>query len=139
MIEEEKLQTTLDKFTAASDELLFPSESDEPFEAFSWNLPTKEALNNAQILEYLQIPADTQITQKTLDNFFRVVTTPQEWHSDEDLDIVEKFQELAFTMRKNLNKIQVFLVGNIEIDAYIVGITIDKLHWAGLKTKVIET
>ncbi len=65
--------------------------------------------------------------------------TAQEWHSDEDLDIVEKFQELAFTMRKNLNKIQVFLVGNIEIDAYIVGITIDKLHWAGLKTKVIET
>ncbi len=139
MIEEEKLQTTLDKLTAAAEELLFPSESDEPFEAFSWDLPTKEILNNTQILEYLQLPKETEISQKTLDNFFRNVTTPQEWHSDEDLDIVEKFQELAFTMRKNLNKIQVFLVGNIEIDAYIVGVTIDKLHWAGLKTKVIET
>ena len=139
MIEEEKLQTTLDKLTAAADELLFSSESDEPFEAFSWDLPTKEALNNAQILEYLQLPVETQITQKTLDNFFRNVTTPQEWHSEEDLDIVEKFQELAFAMRKNLNKIQVFLVGNIEIDAYVIGLTTDKLYWAGLKTKVIET
>ena len=139
MIEEEKLQTTLDKFTAAADELLFPSESDEPFEAFSWDLPTKDELTTTQILEYLQLPKETQISQKTLDNFFRVATTPQEWHSDEDLDVVEKFQELAYVMRKNLNKIQVFLIGTIEIEAYIVGITIDKLHWAGLKTKVIET
>lgn len=139
MIEEEKLQNTLDKLTAATDELLFPSESDEPFEAFSWDLPTTEELNNAQILDFLQLPKETEISQKTLDNFFRVVTTPQEWHSDEDLDVVEKFQELAYAMRKSLTKIQVFLVGTTEIDAYIVGITSDKLNWAGLKTKVIET
>lgn len=139
MIEEEKLQIILDKMTAAADELLFPSESDEPFEAFSWDLPTENPLNPAQILAYLELPPDTEVTQKTLDNFFRVATTPQEWHSEEDLDIVEKFQELALTMRKNINKIQVFLVGTIEIDAYIVGLTLNKLNWAGLKTKVIET
>ncbi len=139
MIDEEKLQTTLDKLATTADELLFPSESDEPFEPFSWDLPTENELTFAQVLVFLELPEETQISQKTLDEFFRVVTTPQEWHSDEDLDVVEKFQELAYTMRKNLSKIQVFLVGEIEIDAYIVGLTEEKRYWAGLKTKLIET
>jgi hypothetical protein len=41
-------------------------------------------------------------------------------------------------VKQNLSQLQVYRVGSIDIDAYIVGVT-DGGEWAGLSTKVVET
>ena len=138
MFDEEKVQVLLSKLETASDNLLYPSDSDEPFEGFFWDTDEEAPLSEARVLALLELPTDTPIRQKKLDDFFRVVTTPQEWHNEEDLDTVEKFQELVYTIRKNLTRLQVFMVGQVEIEAYVVG-KAPEGFWAGLKTKVIDT
>jgi hypothetical protein len=51
---------------------------------------------------------------------------------------VKRFQNLVSVLKQNLSNIQVYRVGSVSIDAYIVGVT-DGGDWAGLCTKLVET
>ncbi|MEG4058903.1 MULTISPECIES: nuclease A inhibitor family protein [unclassified Microcoleus] len=51
---------------------------------------------------------------------------------------MKRFQNLVRVLKQNLSNIQVYQVGNVSIDAYIVGVT-DGCDWAGLSTKLVET
>jgi hypothetical protein len=52
--------------------------------------------------------------------------------------MVQRFQNLVSVLKQNLSQLQVYRVGNIEIDVYIVGVT-DGGGLAGLSTKLVET
>jgi hypothetical protein len=73
-----------------------------------------------------------------IDDFFSVATTPQDWHEDEEKAIVARFRKLLEIIKSSLKNPQVYRVGSIEIDAYIVGET-PTGDSAGLSTKVVET
>jgi hypothetical protein len=45
---------------------------------------------------------------------------------------------MVSVLKQNLSQLQVYRVGSIDIDAYIVGITPGG-KWAGLSTKLVET
>jgi GTPase len=51
---------------------------------------------------------------------------------------VKRFQNLVSVLKQNLSQLQVYRVGNTNINAYIVGVT-DGGEWAGLSTKLVET
>jgi hypothetical protein len=122
-----------DRLLLLSKDLLFPSESDFPLEPFTWESAT---ISPETILLRSQKPADTAIAAITLEDFFAPVVTDEDWFEDEDRAIAQRFRDLQAAIA-TLENVQVFRLGKIEIDVYIVGaIGADVV---GLKTTVIET
>lgn len=133
------MESTLNKtLTDAAADLYYPSESDEPFTFFEWELPTDKKPDKEIVLEAVNKPANTPVEEKEFDAFFSKLTTVKDWYGDEEKEGVKKFEELKKALEDNLKHIQVFRVGEIEVDVYIVGQTPEG-KWAGLATKSIET
>ena len=122
-----------DRLSTLSKDLLFPSESEYPLEPFTWKSAT---LKPETILTRSQKPSDTPIESITLEDFFAPVVTDEDWFEDADREIAQWFRDLQAAIA-TLENVQVFKVGAVEIDVYIVGAIGPDL--IGLKTTVIET
>jgi hypothetical protein len=121
------INPVLESLTKASEGLLFPSETEAELVPFLWEAaaaPTSERLR-AQA----GATADTAVEKTTLPDLLRTVP-------NEDRP---KFRALEVTLEAHLSAIQVYKVGDEpEKTVWIVGETVDG-HWAGLKTRVVET
>jgi hypothetical protein len=126
----------LDQLRTASDGLLMMSESDYPLEAFLWE--TTAPATPEKVIQLTSHPQDTPVKVVDIDSFFSVATTPEDWHEDEEKAVVARFQKLLEIIKSSLKNPQVYRLGEIEIDAYIVGET-PTGDLAGLSTKVVET
>ena len=73
-----------------------------------------------------------------VDDFFAIATQEEDWHEEEKRETVKRFQNLVSVLKQNLSQLQVYRVGSIEIDVYIVGVT-SRAGLAGLSTKLVET
>ena len=129
-------ESIADQLQQASEGLLFGSETDAPFEVIHW--PTQEQLTPAKLLQLTGHPPDAPVELRTVDEFFAIATQEEDWHDEEERETVRRFQNLVSVLKQNLSQLQVYRVGSIEIDAYIVGVT-DGGDWAGLSTKLVET
>ena len=120
----------------ASKGLLFLSESDAPFEVVKWK--TQGKLTPAKLLQLTEHSPDESVELVSVDDFFTVATQTEDWHDEEEREIVQRFQHLVSVLKQNLSNIQVYRVGSINIDAYIIGVTPNG-DWMGLSTKLVET
>jgi hypothetical protein len=125
------------KLKDASSGLVMPSESDYPFEPFLWS-GTKESLTPEKILELTNHPQNSPVETVDLPYLFRNLAQEQEWHDEQQKENVGKYCKLLEVLESNLSDIQVFRVGEINIDVYVVG-KIESGDLAGLATKVVET
>ncbi len=125
-----------DQLQQASKGLLFLSESDAPFEVIHW--PTQGELTPPKLLQLTGHPPDAPVELRTVDDFFAIATVEEDWHDQDERETAKRFQNLVSIVKQNLSQLQVYRVGSIDIDAYIVGVT-DGGEWAGLSTKVVET
>jgi hypothetical protein len=131
-----KKSAAVEALKKASAGLLFPSETDAPFEPFEW--PGEQGKpNKARVLELAGLPADTTVKTKSLDAFFKDATREEAWHDDQEKVEVQRFKQLVRAIQDNLSDVKVFLAGGTEKDVFIVGRAGD--GWAGLKTKVVQT
>ena len=73
-----------------------------------------------------------------VDGFFAIATQEEDWHDEEERETAKRFQNLVRILKQNLSQLQVYRVGSIEIDVYIIGMTPGG-DWAGLSTQVVET
>src|SRR5579864_8701045 len=122
--------------TTASRGLLYPSESDEPFTAFTWKGVEGE-LTKEKLLKRARKPATSRVQEVPLKDFFRDLTTEQDWHGEEEKATVEKYRNLLEVLRQNLSGVKVFKVGATKVDVFIVGKT-NEGGWAGLTTTAVE-
>jgi hypothetical protein len=120
----------------ASEGLLYPSETDAPFEAFEWPGETGKP-DKARVAELAGVAPGTPVKVKGVDAFFKDATTEQDWHNDEEKAQVQRFKQLVEAVKETLADVKVFLAGRVESDAYIVGRS--ESGWAGLKTKVVQS
>ena len=125
------------KLKDASSGLVMPSESDYPFEPFLWS-DAKESLTPEKILELTNHPQNSPVETVDLPYLFRNLAQEQEWHDEQQKENVGKYRKLLEVLESNLSDIQVFRVGQINIDIYVVG-KIESGDLAGLATKVVET
>lgn len=130
------MNNIIEKLREASQNLLFISESEYPFELFQCQ--SKDSLTASNILSFTKHPANTPVEVISIDKFFRVAVTPQDWHEEEEQVIVNKFQRLVSIIKENLSNVQVYRVGTSLLDVYIVGKT-PSGDYVGLSTKVVET
>jgi hypothetical protein len=120
----------------ASNGLLFLSETDAPFEVIDWQ--TQGELTLAKLLQLTNHPPDAPLEMLAVDDFFAIATQEEDWHDKEERETVKRFQNLVSVLKQNLSQLQVYRVGNINIDAYIVGVT-PSGDLMGLSTKLVET
>ncbi|MBW4429364.1 MAG: nuclease A inhibitor family protein [Nostoc desertorum CM1-VF14] len=126
----------LDQLKLASDGLLFMSESEYPFEVFLWE--DIAPVTPQKVIQQTNHPQNTPVEIVGVDDFFQVATTEEDWHEEEEKETVKRFQTLVQTLKENLSNLQVYRLGNKEVDAYIVGQT-PTGNLAGISTKVVET
>ncbi len=125
----------VEKLKEASTGLLMMSESDYPFEVVQW-----EGAAPATQEKILQLTGSQNLPVEVveLDYFFRNCAFEQEWHNELQKKDVKRFQTLMQALKDNLSDISVYRVGQINIDAYIIGQTQDG-DLAGVVTKLVET
>jgi hypothetical protein len=118
--------------------LLFTSEGEYPFEVIHWKRKDQNlTLSSESILNLCNCPPDTSITVVKLDDFLRRATKAEDWHGETEKLNVLRYQELQNYLTQTLEGIQVFKIGQVEIDTYIVGKADSDI--VGLKTKVVQT
>ena len=135
MIQPNTTSDIVDKLELASDGLQFMSESDYPFEVFQWKGQQPTA---STVIQQTGHAPDTPVEVMQLDDFFQNETQEEDWHNEEEKETVKRYQCLVETLKQSLSDIQVYRLGTVEIDVYIVGKT-PSGDLAGLSTKVVET
>lgn len=127
---------TLATITAAADGLLMPSESDYPFEPFSWSGP--EPLTPELLLTLLGLPSDTPVEVRDALALLDRLATIQEWFGEYEQYVAARFATLRDTMTAHLTDLTLYRIGTIRITLIIAGRD-DTGATVGLRTIVIET
>ena len=122
--------TALTALQTASAGLLYPSDSDAPFQAFSWGKASGD-LTPAAARKLAGPGTKKPVQQMELADFFQPLT------SDDNED-AEKYKALFKVVNEQLTGVKVFRFGDVELEIYLVGKTKEG-EWAGLKTKSVET
>ncbi|MEH2207839.1 MAG: nuclease A inhibitor family protein [Nostoc sp.] len=126
----------IDQLRTAADGLLMMSESEYPFEVFLWE--DAAPATPQKVVQQTNHPQNTPVEIVGVDDFFQVAMTEEDWHEEEEKATVKRFQTLVQTLKENLTNLQVYRLGNKEIDVYVVGQT-PAVNLAGISTKVVET
>lgn len=125
----------IDRLKQATTDLFWSSESDYPFEIVSWELGIE--LTPSDLFSNIY-DTDLEIESISLTDLFEPVLTVEDWYEQAELDLVDRYTNLLDSINNNLSEIQVFRVGEVEIDIYIIGKT-STGDIIGLKTRSIET
>ncbi|MBD2347210.1 nuclease A inhibitor family protein [Anabaena subtropica] len=127
-----------EKLKQASKNLVMMSESEYPYEVVLWSNQAQEPLTNQKLLQLTGHSPETLIETVEIDYFFRNCAEEKEWHDEVQKQDVERFKSLLRTLKDNLHDIQVYRIGTINIDVYIIGKT-PSGDLAGISTKIVET
>jgi hypothetical protein len=123
-------QTVRAALQAASEGLLYPSETDEPFEPLSWGRAVGD-LTAREAARLAGASAAAVVEEQTLAEFFKPLTV-------DEADDAEQWRRLQQVVEEQLSGARVFRVGRVNIDVFIVGRAADG-EWVGIKTRVVET
>jgi hypothetical protein len=129
------MEANLQRLEETSLGLFYLSEGDYPFEVFSFDtaVSLEDSLHklsgNGKKAPMRVVP---------LEQFFRNMTTPPLGSSPKEQQRAQRFLHLQQVLREDLQEVTVYLLGEIEVDAFILGKTSEG-SYAGLRTKVIQT
>ena len=126
----------LQSIKKAAEGLLFISESDHPFELVL--IEDKPASISNKIIQLAKKPAGTAVEKQDLDYFFRNMIKVYPEFSTAQKITAQRFSSLVKVLRENLTDIHVYRVGEVQVDAFIIG-QLKNGQYAGLRTKLIET
>lgn len=117
----------LQKLKRAIAGLLYPSESDEPFDIFTWE--AAKAPGCTVLMSH--VAPSRKVVELSLDQFISQL---------DDSDDAARYHELKDVLESILSRPAVFRVGDgeVRVDIYIIGEGQDG-KWAGLHTLSVET
>lgn len=126
----------LHRINAAGGGLSYPSERDAPLLPYRFTgdgEPTSAALLSAA-----GKPAGTPVEERTLEDFFEGLTDAGEQASFTERNEAEQWQALMATIQRELHDVRVYWIGQVDVDAYVLGRT-PSGAWLGLRTHAVET
>ena len=126
------------KLKSLSQNLVWMSESDYPFDIFTWSNQESTEFNTQNLLQKTNHSPESPVKVLEIDKFFQRATDEKDWYDDDERETAKKYQTLLETLKQNLDNIQVYKIGEVEIDVYIVG-QLKSGDWVGLSTKAVET
>ena len=120
----------------ATTDLHWYSEAEYPWQVFYWH--DAATFSTDSLLQVGNYAPETSIVIQELSSFFENATTVETWHNEAEKLEAQRYRQLIELLTCNLCDINVYLLGTIEIDAYVLGRT--KHHAiAGLTTKIVAT
>ncbi|MBC7883194.1 MAG: nuclease A inhibitor family protein [Anaerolineae bacterium] len=122
-------QQLVNLLTEAVDGLLYMSESDYPFSVFLWHLP--EPLTLQAVVAQARMKKSTPASVIPWEQFIEPLLDPAQ-------KTAERYQRVKALLTEHLEELQVFRLGKVEVNTYIVGKT-GSGSQVGLSTKSIET
>lgn len=129
------IQDLVPELEAACDKLLWRSETDYPFEVAI--LPVDQQSPSVDVL-LGGYPENTPVAIVSLDEFFGQSTLERSWFDSRELTLVERYRNLRDLLETTLENLQVYRIGRVEMDVYLLGQTEDD-QVIGVKTKIVET
>jgi Nuclease A inhibitor-like protein len=127
----------LQALKAATDGLLYMSETDEPFELVHWH-SSEPNLTSASLRKHIGKSSSAPVEEVDLEEFFQDLIEDQDWHDEKAKRAVQQYRQLLVVLKQNLADLKVFKIGEVQIDIYLIGRATDG-DWAGIKTAAIET
>ncbi len=122
----------------AIDNLLWLSESEYPIDILEWTVSEEQPFTVETLLQTTQHSPDCPVQQLTLEALFQPLLQEQDWFGPEEHQMAQRFQSLYQLLQEHLSEIQVYRIGTVEVDIYIVGkVTPTKV--IGLHTRLVET
>ncbi len=125
-----KHATVLAALQAATEGLLYPSETDAPVKAFAWagdGAPTAAALASSRGL-----PADAAVETSTIGDEIGPLA------GTDGGDDAPRWQAILDLVARDLEDVAVYRIGGPEVFLAIVGRTASGA-WVGLETRAVET
>jgi hypothetical protein len=117
--------------------LIYRSETDAPWEVFSW--PSAAGTPTAdQVREYGRQRASAPTSTQSVDEFLGPLTEQKDWFGEEEKADAAKYRSLLDTVRQHLLEPVVVRVGRRRLTVYVVGRD-PAGGWTGLKTISVET
>lgn len=113
----------------ASDGLLYPSESDEPFTAFAWPPARDPAHDTAQAQVVAHSPKGAAVSEQTVDDFFAQLQGSPD---------AGRYAQLRKVLEQQLAGLKAFRAGEVRVAVYLIG-KAPSGSWAGLQTLSVET
>jgi hypothetical protein len=130
------MRPDLQRIQDAADGLLFMSESDHPLQVVQLDQPS--ASLEEVLLRFSEKEPGNPIEKQDLDYFFRNATRIDPMATPMQQETTRRFLHLVKVLKEELSDIHVYRIGEVEIDAFIIGRLRDGVY-AGLRTKLIET
>lgn len=125
----------LSELKEASAGLLFMSESEYPFEV----VRVDKAEEPADTLRRMSgAAADVPVLTESVEDFFRVAVSEDEWRSPAERAEAKRYQALIALLKENLEQVMAYRVGSIKIQVFLIGRSASG-SWLGLSTRVVET
>ena len=124
------------RLDAATAGLLMRSESDEPFRTVYWPLE-KDEITASEVALYLTENAEADVQTESVDAFFESAVKVEAWMGDDEKADAQKFADLVEIINSDLDKPRVYLVGEREVTAAIIGEVAG--GFGGVVTLVVET
>lgn len=119
-----------------SKDLFWSSEAEYPLDVFYWN--KSDNFDEHTLLKLRNYPAETKIAIREFHSFLDSATRSEPWHNEAEQLEVRRYQAIANLIAENLTDVRVYLLGEVEIDVYILGKTRHQAI-AGLTTKMVRT
>lgn len=134
----EDVKELLEVLKSLTEDLLFTSESDYPFEVLLWELKT-ENITIENIKEYLDdIEENTSIEVFTVEKTLSAMSRSRPYYSAERREKANRFKQIISFFETQVTDAQVFKIGTIEKSVYILGVVSDE-YVIGLKSISVET
>jgi hypothetical protein len=118
--------------------LRYQSESDYAVEPFALDGKERPVLKAEDVAALSKSKSNAPVKQMDVDQFFSNAVEEQDWYGPEELQTARQFQALVKMLKEKLADLKVYEVGEVEMDAYVIGKTASG-DWAGVSTKVVET
>ncbi len=118
--------------------LLYTSESDYPFEPFTFANGSAADLTPSGFLARLGLPDATLIEEWTLDRFFARHIEQASAADAHAQALRPRYEALKRAIVSALRDVRVFRVGEIQVRCYVAGLDADG-HVSGLATTAVET
>lgn len=130
------MEPGLQKIKDAASGLLYLSESDYPFEAV--HIQADASSLGDHLLAHSGKPKGTQVEPITLEHFLRNMVKVYPGATPGQQQTAQRFQYLQQVLQEELTDINVYRIGSIQVDAFIIGKLNDGTY-GGLRTKLVET
>jgi len=120
----------------ATDGLLWMSESDYPFEAVKWDEVT--TITEDLLRERAGEADDAPIETNSIEEFFRIATGEQVWHSAQEQTTARRYRRLVELLTENLTDAKAYRIGRINLEVLILGRS-PAGTIMGIGTRLVET